>query len=197
MVAPSYLTTDQDTPKLLPRTRPGWAPKPRGKVKLVHGWATPDEGAGQDVPQRDDWRLGLPQPDPQPLVADAPAPDFMPQPPPAPTGPTGAPPQSTPAPQQSLTAPPEPATTTAETGTSALPRAVIPRPAAQVSRSAPTQAGVVKGAQAPPPQGPPPASRLVPTQQPTQQSFVAQNLGTALQIETETGIPHQLLLAIP
>ena len=58
MPVPSWLSTDPVEPKLPPRTRPGWAPKPNQKVTIAKAWQVP-EGAGQDEP-RDDTSVDYP-----------------------------------------------------------------------------------------------------------------------------------------
>jgi len=58
MPVPNWLSSDAVEPKIPPRTRPGWAPRPNKKVKLVGAWAYPESGAGQD--EGGDWV----QPDP-------------------------------------------------------------------------------------------------------------------------------------
>ena len=136
-----------------------------------------------------------------------PAPEAAPEP--GPTVESQQPGGETAAPAESLTSEQPPATVASEQPQSrATPKAAPVNRGVLSDSGAATQtvarAGGSSGAPAraaPPPQGPSPASRTttVARSNPsaTQQSFVQENLAIAKKVSAETGIPYQLLLAIP
>ena len=145
-------------------------------------------------------RKNAPPPEP-------PAPEAAPEP--GPTVESQQPGGETAAPAESLTSEQPPATVSPEQPQSrATPKAAPVNRGVLSDSGAATQtvarAGGSSGAPAraaPPPQGPSPASRTTTVSRSnpsaTQQSFVQENLTIAKKVSAETGIPYQLLLAIP
>src|SRR5215831_536018 len=186
MPVPSWLSTDAAEPKIPPRTRPGWAPRPNQKVKLIGAWAYPETGSGQDED---------PPTPPVPSVEESLgriggwALDAY----------RGA--SATP---DDLTVANADATVSPEPGTSTLvqPRtpARAPAPARSVLPSAGTapvqapaaRAGISNGPPGPPPQGSSSAASLAPSQA----DFVRQVTPLALTESQRPGIPAQVYLGI-
>src|SRR5262245_28222114 len=247
MAAPSWIQTDPEPVRLPPRLRPGWAPRPGPKVKLVRGWDVPEDmGAGQEflTDESGHPRGAVAYSGPALAALNATRPTVN----------SSDLDTRTAEPPNDLTGNAPSATVSAEETPSRSPSKAAPvtRGVLSDDDSAPqtvARAGDVSGALAPPPQGPPSAATRAtrsaePTQtrqpgdprpapaslsvegrappnpayqnggwggspeartttvarasgSPSQQAFVQQNLATAKQIQTESGIPYQVLLAIP
>ena len=173
------------------RRTKGWVPRGEGKVKLVPGWEPrPEYGAGQDETEVDPT-----QPDPTPApywqhTAHLPTPSTLPTPPPDPglqmhLG--GSPPPARPTPESVL-----PATS---------PQPVYTQPQTQPLSSAPS---AIAGAPSLPSSAPKtssaPSDALAhtPARRSTdQQQFLDTLMPTAKKVSAETGIPWQVLVAIP
>src|SRR5215472_11328787 len=172
MPVPSWLSSDAVEPKIPPRTRPGWAPRPNQKIKLVGAWAYPETGSGQEqgIGAGDDWWA---DPSMNPVVAPL---DQQ----------AAATPDSLTVPGSDATVSPGPGTSTLAPRTPAA-RSVLPSSAAPAART-----GITSGPPGPPPQGSPSAARLAPSQS----DFVRQVTPLALTESQRSGIPAQVYLGI-